>query len=75
MAARFLPIRAIALSCLLYYADAVPGITPNLRSLTKRYNTFVNCDERQMAKASQAAADMANLALHAYDEANTDSYG
>ena len=76
MLAQFLPVGAIALSCLLHYGEAAPGLTPKpASSLTKRANTFVGCDEKQRTKAGQAAADMANLALHAYSEASTDKYG
>jgi hypothetical protein len=76
MLAKFLPVGAIALSYLLHYAEAAPGHTlKSASSLTKRANTFVGCDEKQRKKAGQAAADMANLALHAYSEAGTDKYG
>ncbi|KAI4112291.1 MAG: hypothetical protein LQ345_006539, partial [Seirophora villosa] len=76
MLAYFVPAGAIALSCLLHYAEAAPGFAPkSASSLTKRYNTFIGCDDKQRTKAGQAAADMANLALHAYSEASTDKYG
>jgi hypothetical protein len=76
MLANFLPVGAIALSYLLHYAEAAPGLTLKSTSLlAKRDNTFVGCDEKQQTKAGQAAADMANLAHHAWSEASTDKYG
>ena len=76
MLAQLLPVGAIALSYLHFYAEAAPGFAPrSASSLTKRANTFVGCNQEQRTKAGQAAADMANLALHAYSEANTGSYG
>ncbi|MCJ1467193.1 hypothetical protein MMC07_005816 [Pseudocyphellaria aurata] len=75
MLSHFLPVGAIALS-LLQYAEAAPGFSPkSASSLTKRANTFVGCNDDQRNKAGQALADMANLALHAYDEAGTEKYG
>lgn len=76
MLAQLLPVGALALSCLLHYAEAAPGLAPrSALPLTKRANKFIGCDEKQRTKAGQAAADMANLALHAYSEASTDKYG
>lgn len=76
MLAKFLPVGAIALSYLLHYAEAAPGLAPKSASaLTKRAAKIVGCDDKQRTKASQAAADMANLALHAYTEASTDKFG
>ncbi|KAI4270323.1 MAG: hypothetical protein LQ337_006750 [Flavoplaca oasis] len=76
MLAYFLPAGTIALSYLLHYAEAAPGLAPtSASSLTKRNSMFVGCDDKQRTKAGQAAADMANLALHAYNEASADKYG
>ncbi|MCJ1468352.1 hypothetical protein MMC07_006980 [Pseudocyphellaria aurata] len=83
MLPHFLPVGAIALSSLLQYAEAAPGFPPKTASsLSKRFNTFVGCGDPEgpevdpkRSKAGQALADMANLALHAYDEASADKYG
>ncbi len=76
MLTQLLPVGAFALFYLFHSAGAAPGLTPRSASpLTKRANTFVGCDGDKQTKAGQAAADMANLALHAYDEATTDKYG
>ena len=73
---QFLPVGAVALSYLLNHAQAAPGIAPKpASSLIKRANTFLGCDDKQRTKAGQAAADMANLALHADLEAGTDKFG
>ena len=76
MIAHMLPVGATVLASLLLGAEAAPAFSPRAASpLAKRANTFVGCNEKQRAKAGQAAADMANLALHAFDGANTNSYG
>lgn len=78
MLAQFWPVGAIALGYLLHHVQAAPSLTPksaSASSLVKRANTFIGCDDDQRTKAGQAAADMANLALFAYDQASTDSYG
>ncbi|KAL9630443.1 MAG: hypothetical protein Q9204_004718 [Flavoplaca sp. TL-2023a] len=76
MLAHFIPAKVIALSYLLQYAEAAPSLAQKtLSSLTKGDNIFVGCDDKQRTKAGQAAADMANLALHAYNEASADKYG
>ena len=69
-------LRAIAFASILQYAGAAPSFSSRpVTSLSKRANTFVGCDESQGAKAGQAAADMANLAMWAFEGASTDSYG
>ena len=63
MLAHFFPAKAIALSYLLQYAEAVPSLAlKSASSLTKRDNMFVGCDDKQRTKAGQAAGDTANLA-------------
>lgn len=76
MLAQFSPVGAIALCSFFYHVQAAPSLSPKSASqLVKRFNTFIGCDDNQRNKAGQAAADMANLALHAFDQASIDSYG
>ncbi|KAG7007539.1 hypothetical protein G7Y79_00009g026480 [Physcia stellaris] len=76
MLSNTIPLQAIAFTSILRFADAAPSFAPrSTSSLSKRANTFVGCDETQRTKAGQAAADMANLAMWAYEGASTDSYG
>lgn len=76
MLSPLLPVGAVALACLLGSTEAAPSYAPGpAASLTKRFNTFVGCDDKQRSKAGQALADMASLANWAYTEASTDKYG
>ncbi|KAL8643115.1 MAG: hypothetical protein Q9226_008431 [Calogaya cf. arnoldii] len=71
-----MPAGAIALFYLLCSTEAAPGFaTKSAASLLKRANTFVGCDTEQKRKAGQGLADMANLAMWAYNEAGEDKYG
>ena len=67
-----MPLGAMALSFIVQITSAAPGSGGRALSLSKRANTFVGCDNDQRHKAGQAAADMANLAMWAYEEASLD---
>lgn len=55
---------------------AAPNRSPvSSNVLVKRYNTLVGCSDDQAAKANQALADAANLALIAFDGASTSNLG